>query len=508
MLIDYPHQQAKEHDLAIYRQVVPQNHFLVRLLDTIDWDSFLPLLLPLYREDMGRPVEPPLIMLKLEYLRYHHNLSDREVISRAETDLAYREFLQVPLSFRLPHPTSLCRFRGRLGVDGFSKIFDAVVAAAREKGFVKDRLRIKDATHVIGNMAVPTALALVAQTRDKLLESARPFAPEMVEGELANLEQLRKNTESFKPAERLVTRLSQLKEMLIWCDELTPPENAETHRPWQAFLAQRDLAHKILNDKENPSGDRTISTTDPDARCGKHGVFFDGYMVDILVDADSEIVTQINVLGAMGDEATDTLVLIKQEEAAHRNDIAAVSIDGVGFNGPLLRELEDPNGLNIDAYVPVPAEPEKFFGPNDFQENEAGGVTCPAEKLSTQKSHDKQKQTTKHVFPASACSGCPLLAQCMGKAPKGRKGRTVNKSDYKAEHQRARAKAKTSAYKTIRQDHYKVERKLGEIMNRHGGRRARYRGRKKVLIQQLMATLATNVKRIVRLECAQTAANC
>ena len=39
-------------------------------------------------------------------------------------------------------------------------------------------------------------------------------------------------------------------------------------------------------------------------------------------------------------------------------------------------------------------------------------------------------------------------------------------------------------------------------MNRHGGRRARYRGRGKVLIQELMASMATNVTRLVRLGCA------
>src|SRR6185436_7691659 len=99
------------------------------------------------------------------------------------------------------------------------------------------------------------------------------------------------------------------------------------------------------------------------------------------------------------------------------------------------------------------------------------------------------------------CRACPLLAKCREKAP-GRYGRTVCKSDYQAEHQRARDKVTTPQYAAIRQEHPKVERKLGEVMNRHGGRHARYRGRWKVLIQELMASAATNVKRLVRLVCA------
>jgi hypothetical protein len=220
-----------------------------------------------------------------------------------------------------------------LGRDGFRQVFDQVVGVAREKGVVKDRLRLKDATHVIANIAVPSALALVAQTRDKLLAVAEPFAPVMVEGELVNLDLLRETTKPLKPEERLATRVAQLREMLIWMDDLNPP--ADTNRLWQKFLVQRDLAHKILDDQTHPArGDRTVSITDPDARCGKHGDWFDGYLVDILVDSDSEIITQINVLAANGDEAADALELLRLEEAAHGNDVQALSIDGAGYKHP------------------------------------------------------------------------------------------------------------------------------------------------------------------------------
>jgi hypothetical protein len=332
---------------------------------------------------------------------------------------AFRWFLQYPLQWPLPDPSSLCIFRGRLGRDGFRQVFDQVVGVAREKGVVKDRLRLKDATHVIANIAVPSALALVAQTRDKLLAVAEPFAPVMVEGELVNLDLLRETTKPLKPEERLATRVAQLREMLHWMDDLTPPADADTNRLWQKFLVQRDLAHKILDDRTHPDrGDRTVSTTDPDARCGKHGDWFDGYLVDILVDSDSEIITQINVLAANGDEAGDAAELLRLEEAAQGNDVQALSIDGVGFNGPVLRELEDPEGLNVDPYVPVP-EPSssELFSADAFVEDaERSKVTCPAGETSQHRFRDEQKQTTK------------------------------------------------------------LERKLGEIVNRHGGRRASSRG--------------------------------
>lgn len=495
-----------EYDERIYRQVVGRDHFLRKVLRVIPWDDFEARLAPYYSEDLGRPCEHPVLMLKLEYLRYHFNLSDRDVINRSETDLAFRNFLQIPLQWKLPHPSSLCIFRGRLGSQGFRQMFDQVVHTAREHGVVKDRLRIKDATHVIGNMAVPTALALVAQARDKLLTAAEPFAPLMVKGERVNLEILRAATKTRKTKERLVTRVAQLQEMLIWIDGLTPPEEAETDRAWQAFLSQRDLAHKILEDQEHPdAGDRTISTTDPDARCGKHGDWYDGYTVDILIDSDSQIITSVNVLPANGDEAADATQLVYQEEAAHGNDVQALSIDGAGFNGPVLRELEDEKGLNIDTYVPPPKESKsELFTPEDFEEDtERGVVICPAKQTSKDRFRDNQTHATKYRFPVIVCQACALQSCCMKEPPK-RYGRTVNKTDYQAEHNRVRQKATTPQYAAVRAEHPAVERKLGEMMNRHGGRRARYRGTWKVLIQQLMVGMATNVKRLVRLQCAPT----
>lgn len=507
MLCDWTRPSPSEYASAVYDEVVPANHYLRTVLKVVPWDEFDALLAPYYCADKGRPADPPVKMLKLEYLRYHHNLSDREVIARAETDLAFRCFLELPLRGWLPDPSSLCVFRGRLGTDGFRKIFDQVVRFAREQGIVKDRLRIKDATHVIGNLAVPTAVALVAQTRDKLLAAAEPFAPLLAEGERVNLELLRESTKNHPPAERLAARVAHLKEMLIWADELPPPENADRSRAWKDFLAQRDLAHKILADQEHPNaGDRTLSTTDPDARRSKHGTWFEGYLTDILVDADSEIITQVNVLPAGGDEARDALELLRLEEAAQGNDVQAISIDGVGFHGPVLRELQDPEGLNVDTYVPVPTESETArYTPQDFQEDtERGVVTCPAGHTSMSRHYDRQKETTKYTFAAATCAACLLWSRCMNNAPK-KKGRTVCKSDYTAEHQRARDKTTTPQYAEIRREHPKVERKLGEVMNRHGGRRARYRGTPKVLMQELMACTATNVKRLVRLLCAPSA---
>jgi len=493
-------------DLQVFEAYVPPDHHLRKALQVIDWDAFHQILAPFYK-DIGRPSEPPVMMLKFEYLRYHYSLSDRQVIERTRTDVSFRLFLQVDVYDTLVDPSSLCYFRGRLGTAGFREVFDQVVGQAREHGLVKDRLRLKDATHVIADIAIPTTLTLVAQTRDKLLAAAEVFDPLRVEGERVNAQLLRQRTRGQNDEQRLVARVTHLREILAWVDVLPPPEDGPNNNAWQTLLERRQLAHKILHDQEHPdAGDRTRSTVDPDARRAKHGQWYDGYQLDISMDADSELITQINVLAANDDVAADAVELVRQEEATHGNDIEKLSMDGAGFNGPVLRELEDPEDLAVDTYAPPSKEPDtEIFTPDDFVEApEQGRVSCPAGETSSYRQRDSRGRSWIHRFKRVVCDDCELVSRCMSHPPQGTFGRTVRKNDYQAEYERARQKATTAEYEAVRSEHPKVERKLGEVMNRHGGRRARYRGNGKVLIQELMSCTATNVKRMVRLMCAPT----
>jgi transposase len=498
-----------ETDLEIFRHLVPPGHFVRRALEAVDFERFHPLLAPFYREDLGRPAGDPVRMLKIEFLQYHHILSDRQVIERAQTDAAYRFFLGLSLEDKLPDPSSLSIFRGRLGVEGHKKIFHDLIAQAREHGVVKDRLRLKDATHVIADVAVPTTLALLAQTRDKLLAAAEAFNPVRVAGERARLDVLRLSTEGCSVEQRLVARVTHLREILAWVDELAPPDDSVENGSWQPLITVRRLAHKILSDQENPqAGDRTRSAVDPDVRCGKHGDWYDGFLLDVMMDADSELITAVNVLPANGDEAGDAAELVRQEETTHGNDIESLSIDGIGYQGPVLQELQSPEGPALDLYVPPKAEaPSAYYQPQEFVEDaEQGSVTCPAGQTTFSRHRNPQDTGWRYSFPRGACAECPLRARCLEKLPE-KHGRTVTKNEYEAEYQRMRAKAQTPQYAAVRAEHPKIERKLSELVRRHGSRRTRYRGRWKVLCGQLMAATAANVKRLVHLLCAPTLAS-
>jgi len=281
-----------------------------------------------------------------------------------------------------------------------------------------------------------------------------------------------------------------------------PPDDAEQDSAWQSFQAARRLAHKILADQDDPqAGDRTRSDVDPDARRGKHGQWYDGYLLDVMIDADSELITAVDVLPANGAEAANAAELVVQEQTAHGNEIESLSIDSIAFQGPVLRQLESPEGLGLDLHVPpIPEIPTTLFAPCDFTEDaQAGTLTCPAGQTTHERERNAHDTGWKYRFVGRICRACPLLGHCMNTAPKSKHGRTVIKNEYEVEYARMRAKAQTPQYAAVRREHPKIERKLADLVRWHGARRTRYRGRAKVQCGSLLSALAANVKRTVRL---------
>ena len=288
------------------------------------------------------------------------------------------------------------------------------------------------------------------------------------------------------------------------CSVPTAPTDGQNAATWHQLQAVSQLAAKIVNDFQNPGqGDRLLSVVDPDARRGKHGDFFDGFLVDVMMDADSQLITTMDVIAANGEEAKDTIGLIRMEHEAHGNQIEQVSLDGIGFHGETLRTLEAPDGLSVDVMTP----PRVFnttagFSSDEFQLSEDGlHMICPAGKTSGRASRRKDKpNNTFYTFSGTLCATCALLNLCHpGMKAESRTGRRVSKNDYDAEYARAREKATTPRYQAVRREHPAIERKLNEIVRHQAGRRALFWGQAKVRMQELMICFTVNVKRMVRL---------
>lgn len=501
-------------DLVIFEKLVPPDHYLRQLKAAINFTPMRALVAECYSSEMGRGAIDPVLLLKLHLLEHHYGLSDPAVINQARVNVAFRFFLDLSLDAPLPEPSLLSQFRTRLGPERFEQVFQDVVRQARGAGLVKDRLRLKDATHVLANIAVPTTLALVAQIRQQLLTAAECFAPAEVSAQQQRALEIRQNTADLKDEARLLRRVEHLRELTAWGDawllrlaEARPPLASQAQQ--QAFTTALELAHKVLRDRDPKAGDKLVSLSDTDARRSKHGAYYDGYLFDVSLDADSELICSVDLLPANADEAANAQNLIESEEAAHGNDIESLSIDGIGYNGAVLKALsDDETGPQLTVYVPPKEQPPRhpeLFQSEAFTLNEAGDeVSCPNGERTRTRNRDGKDHSWVYHFRASQCRDCPLRGQCL--APGNKRGRQVSKNDFQAQYKAAQERATTDEYNQIRKEHPAIERKLNELVRWHDGRRVRYRGRLRAKVQYLILAVVVNCKRIVRLLSAAPAA--
>jgi len=271
--------------------------------------------------------------------------------------------------------------------------------------------------------------------------------------------------------------------------------------------------------------DRVISTVDTQARHGRktsaHG--FDGYKGHIAIDPDAEIITATTVTaGNTGDAAAAGQLLASDLPAATGTEPeeagAAPVADPVGEPEPgghgeqpapaeaeplavygdaaygagaLLADLEDA-GVRVMTKVQPPVAPGGRFAKDRFVIDPAAGtVTCPAQ-VSVNIRAAKAGGGTATFGPA--CAGCPLATACTT----SKAGRTITIGAHEDQLVRARTTAQDPAGRAdYRATRPKVERKIGHLMRRrHGGRRARVRGRDKVAADFALLAAATNLARL------------
>jgi transposase len=497
-------------DQVIFEKLIPADHYLRRLKAAIDFEPVRALVADCYAVGMGAPAEDPVRLLKLSLLQFQYDLSDSQVLRQAQVNVAFRFFLDVSIESALPVPSLLSQFRTRLGEERFTRVFNEILRQARAQGLVKDRLRLKDATHLIANIAIPSTLRLVAQTREQLLTAAECFAATEVAAHRAQVEVVRAATVDLSEEQRLLARVTHLRELVAWgehwqqrlCEAADRAQPVVSEEQAGAFATALELAHKVLNDREPEAKDKLRSLVDQDVRTGKHGDYYDGYLLDVSMDADSELLCAVDVLPANADEAANATQLIASEEQAHGNDIASLSIDRIGYRGDVLAALSDAiDGPQLIVYVPpidwLPPAPE-LFQPEVFTLNDTRDeVRCPGGATTRLRERAKRRHGWRFRFTPAQCQSCPLRAQCL--QPHTRRGRSVIKNDYEAQYRTAQQRAQTAAYQGVRREHPRIERKLADLIRWHNGRRVRYRGRLRVKVQYLLTAVVVNCKRIVKL---------
>lgn len=478
--------QPSFSDLAQAR-VVPPEHELLRMKRAVDWGFVDETLAACYDADTGRPGYPPQVMVRMLYLAFYANLSDRQVAAQAGYNLLYREFVGLSLEDAVPDDTTLVRVRQRVGDAGLREIFDRINAAAKAAGVVGVGRRVVDGTHVLANVALRGMANFLRHGREVVCravaeadagEAARLQA-RYCAGEVAALD-----GDEGGRTEREAQR----------CEELLAEIGAAHGPAAEARAAQlRSVLQRLREPKEAKQTDAPVSFEDPDCRFGHKSKDFSflGYKVHQSLDPESGLVLAVETVSGNANEAVEVGRLVGGE-AGGLPEGAAVIGDGLYGNATSAGQVQAQQGVPVFAGMAIERVSDRFE-----YDAAADQVVCPEGRRSI--GSIEQENGRVYYFSMVDCRVCPIKAQCLTPSERaGEQRRRVYISHFRKPKVIA-GEAGKQWRRRMYAERYKIEGKHGEQKGRHGLGRARYWGRAKVHLQAVVTATVTNLKRLAKL---------
>lgn len=474
-----------------------------------------------YTGNNGRAALEPVLLLGVVIFQFLERVPDRQAADLVKYHLGWKLALNLELGAQGFHPTSLVTFRQRLLEHERGQIaFDAVLAALQQEGLVPKRgTQRLDSTHVLGLVARLSKLESVREAVRLALEeivvgvaeSQHPdFWPQLWERYVENKLDY-KSAETILQAKQHQAGVDTWA-LLCWLEAL-PVEIREGR---QVALLRRVFGeyYTISESKEitaikvHASG-VVQNPHDPEAQWSAKG---HGEARKEWVGYKVQVAEGVGPAFAKGEPPRNFLTSLVTQSAIESDDGGMPAI----FAAQAARGLEKPAQLYVDgAYVSAAALAEaarqerELVGParpsvanhtgfrtEDFTVDvEARRATCPAAQLSTQCSRLEERQTGKVVYRfewSTHCHDCLLRTQCLGEK---QKHRSLLVGEHHTVLQARRREQQTPVFRERMHVRNGIESTQSELVRAHGLRKARYRGKAKVDLQNQFIGAACNIKR-------------
>ncbi len=458
----------------------------------------------------GRRSVPPRIVAVVMVLQRLFGLSDREAVEAFEFDARWK-YAAGGLDFDYPGfaHTVLVDMRARLAAsERPRRIFEVSLDAARRAGLVGAR-RVLDSTPLYDAVATMDTVTLVRSAIRQLLNVVGTELEAELRGVLGRDDDYasggKPTCDWDDPAAReaLVDELA--KDAYACLEILDGRELGPGVAPAAELLATvvgQDLevgddgAFRIVR---KVAKDRVISVVDPDARHGHKTAArkFDGFKGHVAVDPDSEVITRTVVTPGNAGDASVAANLIEdllgdgdetEDDDGAKPKVYGDNAYGTGEFQSRLEHADIASGCKTQP----PTATGGLFTKDRFNiDLGARTITCP-NNVTVPVRYGPDGNGTASF--GRSCTNCALRACCTTAAC----GRTIGVGAHEDALARARDRQKGPEWAAdYRATRPKVERKLGHLMRRrHGGRRARVRGRTKVDADFNLLAAATNLARL------------
>lgn len=472
---------------SLYDKIIPENHFLRKLKENVDFSFVNKLVEKEYSQKLGRPAKEPEIIYKLLFLQTKDLLSDREVIDRAKTDMAYKFFLDLNPEDDVPSFSLLSIFRNTKIKDEaiLEEMLNETVRQAIEKGIVKSNSIIVDAAHTNSKNHKKTPTQILRELSKNLRKEIYRTEPEMKELFPTKPEETATLEEEIEYTKKLVEIIeSQITE--------------ETDKQIKKKL------EKVTGMLKDEKIKKIQSAVDEDAKQGyksEDNDFF-GYKNHVAITPE-RIVTALEITSG---EAPDGKYLPSLVEKSKKAGINVKEVIGdKAYSGKENLEYGEEHGIKIISRINGAIT--NSIKKNDGFEyiKDADMMRCPAGEIAIRKSYRKEgvdkdghykNARMEYNFDVNKCKECPLREGCY---KKGRKSKVYTVSLLSETHKKQEEFENTEYFQnTLRYERYKIEAKNAETKVAHGLCKAKSTGLFRMRIQSYLTHITTNLKRIVK----------
>jgi transposase len=146
-MLKTPTSYQHELEMVTLETLVPADH----LVRKIDLEFIRERVAHLYSPDNGRPALEPVVLFKCLLLGYLFGIrSERQIMREVQVNVAYRWFLGLRVTDKVPDAFTLSQNRRRRFAESgiYQTIFDEIVLQVMGRGMVEGRVLYTDSTHL------------------------------------------------------------------------------------------------------------------------------------------------------------------------------------------------------------------------------------------------------------------------------------------------------------------------------------------------------------------------
>lgn len=427
--------------LFTMEELVPKDHLLRKIKEHLDFSFINPLCESLYCQNNGRNCVEPEVLFKMVLIQHLFGIkSFRQTCKDIEVNVAYRWFLDLPFTVKIPdHSTYSQNLKRRyLSSSVFEDIFSEILHQALAKKLINGKQLFTDSTHIKANANKRKSEILVQQSVKRRKESLE--------------EEINQARKSLKKKPIVFKEEIEVKEVKV---SITDPESGYYHR------SHKEEGFMYLDH-------RTVD--------GQHNFIVDAY------------ITKGNV-----HDSQPYLERLQYVQDKYQLKAEEVALDSGYYSYEIIDRLESQGIYGVIGY--------RRFGSRHSEQRALKRVfkydkehdvyLCPLGVVFPLKNVNQQGYKIYHK--KENCEGCPLAQQCLKGKNKIEIRRHIKQSSYDLNRAR-RLEARGKKLYTRRKE--TVERSFADSKQNHGYRYATYRGLSKVQASTWLSCAAQNIKKM------------